>query len=154
MLKYTITKIERVQNARLRKKYHQKREELAEEHGLKSPTDEPEVWLFHGTRKFSPLDLINDKEGFDFRHADPSSLYAHTIKSGTTKNPVATYQMFLASVLVGKVHVCSADSKIVKPPSGFDSVGGDPSTHSSFSYIIYEFNRAYPSYLISYKDSS
>jgi hypothetical protein len=56
--------------------------------------------------------------------------------------------MFVAEVVVGNSHYCSANSSLIKPPSGYDSVSGN--TNNSDVFIVYDLDQAYPAYFITF----
>ena len=118
-----------------------------------------EKYLFHGTRGRDPAVIINDEEkGFDFRYARDGSMwgsgvyfavnasysdrYAYRKPGGTLK------QLLLAYVLTGKSYYSVSDGTLKMPPDGFDTVNGN--SMDSRVYIVYDHEKAYPAYLITY----
>jgi hypothetical protein len=69
--------------------------------------------------------------------------------------------MFLTRVLIGMAYDCASDRSIRKPPQRVAAANGVPSmdydsvsgqTGGSKVFIIYENCRAYPEYLVTFKD--
>ena len=157
-----IKKVERIQNVWLWEKYCFSKERM---HGQnKGIVNEKQ--LFHGTRSTAPEKIFKSRQGFDFRFcsrgmwgigtyfavkAKYSDNYAY--QSGNFK------QLILAKVLTGETHRCNPDSSLKKPPVKnhstetfvdelYDSVSGN--TNDSDIFIIYDHEKAYPEYLITY----
>jgi len=155
-----IVKIERVENKELYAEYVKVKRKIE----AKNNGDANEMLLKHGTRE-SPPEIIwksskatTGTEGFDFRYSGAGMFgrgsyfaedtsYSHTYKYTL---PTGEFQMFLASVAVGKIDQRqAADGRIAHPAAAKDSVRG-PITSSNQGIIVYELNRAYPKYLITY----
>jgi hypothetical protein len=130
-----------------------------------------EKLLFHGSRQTRPEQIYNSEKGFDFRFANQglwgegayfavnarySNAYAYVLPDGRQ-------QFFLALVLTGIIHTCDQDKSLKKPPlkdsdqvsknilftdERYDSVRGK--ADSSDIYVVYEHDKAYPAYLITY----
>ena len=125
-----------------------------------------EKLLFHGSRQTRPEQIYNSEKGFDFRfsnqglwgegayfavNAQYSDRYAYEPSSGRR-------QFFLARVLTGESYSCGEDRSLKKPPlkernkmftdERYDSVHGK--TGGSDIYVVYEHDKAYPAYLITY----
>ena len=165
-----ILKLERIQNQRLWDKYTLSKKQMIEK--TKGDTNEKE--LFHGTRGTPPKKIFKSEHGFDLRfssqgmwgegtyfavNAQYSDRYAYSL--GDSK------QMILAKVLTGETCRCPPDRNLKKPPikpsqprpdssSGevfederYDSVSGY--TNGSDIFVIYDHEKAYPAYLITYK---
>lgn len=164
LLNVRIIKLQRIQNKWLWNKYSHHREQMKEKNqGMVNEKD-----LFHGTRNVDPKDIYACEEGFDMRfsaqgmwgrgnyfavNASYSDRYAHRTTDG--------HQMFLAKVVVGATFACPrGDSRLTMPPKKqsnntslfegerYDSVLGY--TQGSEVYIIYDNQKAYPFYLITY----
>lgn len=161
-----IKRIERIQNNWLWKHY------CLCQSQLKSKNDgkDNEMWLFHGTRTTPPKSVYGSEKGFDFRFSRPgtcmwgngsyfaenasySNTYAFEFKTKTTSNK----QVFLARVLIGdSIHLHSDKSRDLRMPplkhcdksTRYDSVKG--TTSGSVVYVVYEHDKAYPAYLITY----
>ena len=124
-----------------------------------------EVLLWHGSRKTDPkLIYQGDKHAFDIRFANEgwwgygyyfaqnanySTNYAHRLANGQK-------QMFLCNVILGESVEMKPDNTLKIPPIKdqtnnlrYDSVKGDQ--YGQAIYIIYDNNRIYPTYLITYK---
>ena len=162
-----VVHVERIQNQWLWEKYHFSRQRMSEKYeGIINEKD-----LFHGTSSTPPEKIFKSEQGFDFRfcsrgmwgtgtyfamNASYSNNYAYT--TGTRK------QMILAKVLTGEACQCSPDSSLKKPPVKsrsklggsrntfedelYDSVKGH--TNGSDIFVIYDHEKAYPAYLITY----
>ena len=162
-----VVRVERIQNQWLWEKYHFSRQRMSEKYeGIINEKD-----LFHGTSITPPEKIFKSEQGFDFRfcsrgmwgtgtyfamNASYSNNYAYT--TGTRK------QMILAKVLTGETCQCSPDSSLKKPPVKsqsklggsrntfedelYDSVKGH--TNGSDIFVIYDHEKAYPAYLITY----
>ena len=167
-----IVKIERIQNPWLWTKYHQHRELIKKKNGGVAREEE----LFHGTRQTDPSMIYQGEEGFDMRfsaeglwgrgnyfavNASYSDKYSFHLKDVNGSYPgQRAHQMFLARVTVGDTHGCPQDRSLRMPPerpskSGgligierYDSVTGH--TNGSKVYIIYDNQKAYPFYLVTY----
>ena len=161
--KKKIQRIERIQNELLWSKYYDCTKRMHDHNdGVTN-----EMCLFHGTRALNPEDIYKGDAGFDMRFSNQGmwgngnyfavkasysdSGYAYRCADGCS-------QILMASVLTGHQHTCQPDSSLRKPAvrddSGpikrrYDSVSGD--TGGSKVFITYENDRAYPSYLITYK---
>eukprot|EP01112_Ceratiomyxa_fruticulosa_P020406 TRINITY_DN6931_c0_g1_i1.p1 TRINITY_DN6931_c0_g1~~TRINITY_DN6931_c0_g1_i1.p1 ORF type:complete len:172 (+),score=43.69 TRINITY_DN6931_c0_g1_i1:1-516(+) len=144
-----IVKIERVQNTWQWKHYTYMRENL--------PSGNPcvEKMLFHGTGQNSPALIHQGGDGFDMRHSKEgmwgrANYFAQnaSYSDAYAYNGSGFKQMFLARVAVGKNHHTAPDSKIIKPPEGYDNISGE--TNGSVVYMMYAPYRAYPEYLITY----
>jgi len=159
-----ILNIKRIQNKPLWMKYIQ-----CSQHMLQfNDSILGEQMLFHGSRTTDPKDIYNGDSSFDVRfssngmwgkgnyfavNASYSNSYAYHSKEGVKK-------MLVAWVLTGYSYFCPSHP-YTKPPlrcgggkGGFqrryDSVSGV--TGGSKVYITYENNRAYPAYLVTYRD--
>ena len=153
-----IKKLERIQIIPLWEKYAFFKQQMH----VKNKGETNEKLLFHGTRSTSPHDIIGAEKGFDFRfggncmwgpaayfavNASYSDSYAHK-----TEGPFK--QFLLARVLTGHSKELPANSNLRKPPpkedgSGdYDTVTGH--TNGSQVYMVYDHEKAYPAYLITY----
>jgi len=166
-----VAQVERIQNLWLWEKYCFSKQRMSEKY--RGITNEKE--LFHGTSSTPPEKIFRSEQGFDFRfcsrgmwgtgayfavNASYSNNYAYTI--------AARKQIILAKVLTGETIRCNPDSSLKKPPvksrsrsgSGrstfedelYDSVSGN--TNGSDIFVIYDHEKAYPAYLITYKTAS
>ena len=161
-----VVRVERIQNQWLWDRYVFAKQRMAEKNG----GEVNEKKLFHGTRKTLPEDVYASEHGFDFRFADKamwgkgtyfavnasySNNYAHQDAKSKQK------QLLLASVLTGDAFTSKPDGTLTKPPlkqlatdsmfkdERYDSVTG--TTGGSQIYVVYDHDKAYPSYLITYK---
>ena len=159
-----ITMLERIQNVWQWEKFEfAKQRMLAKNNGQVN-----ELKLFHGSRTTDPKEIYRSEQGFDFRYsshgmwgtgsyfavkASYSNHYCYTSNQGTKK-------MILARVLTGDAYRSKPDSTLKMPPlkacnstgefenERYDSVTGH--TNGSDIYVIYDHDKAYPAYLISY----
>ena len=164
-----ILKIERIQNIWLWERYAFCKERMLE----KNNGNISEKQLFHGTRETPPDQVYGSEHGFDFRYGGngmwgkgayfavnasySSNGYAHTL-------PDRSRQILLAFVLTGdSVEVSSGANSLSKPPakprgSGtlinelYDSVNGW--TGGTKIYVVYDHDKAYPAYLITFKPNT
>lgn len=127
--------------------------------------------LFHGSRQTRPEQIYKSEKGFDFRfanqglwgegayfavNAEYSDTYAHVLSDGSR-------QFFMALVLTGVSITWGEDRSLKKPPlkdsnqtgnstfadERYDSVRGK--TRGSYIYVVYDHDKAYPAYLITYR---
>ena len=157
-----ITSIKRIQNKWLWDRYSFAKQRMAGRNG--GITNE--ISLFHGTGTTPPEKVYKSEQGFDFRfstsgmwgtgtyfavNASYSDNYCYQLSHGK--------QMILASVLTGETYRCPPDGSLKKPPikprkhgsfedERYDSVSGH--TGGSDVFIIYDHEKAYPYYLITY----
>lgn len=164
-----ISKIEEVQNVPQLEKYNLEMAHMRQ----RNAGELNEKYLFHGTRFTSPKDVALSQKGFDFRYGNGANNmwgsgayfavnasysdknYAHRPDGSTTK------QLILARVLTGKSYSYGTHAKrdLTKPPylpgsstSGglqlYDTVNGE--TNGSTVYIVYDHDKSYPAYIITY----
>ena len=159
-----ITKLERIQNKWLWEKFVFAKQRMVE----KNKGQVMEMKLFHGTKNTRPKEIFKSEQGFDPRYSSQgmwgtgayfavnakySDDYSHI--SGSFK------QMILARVLTGDTYHCAPDSSLKMPPlkpclkvqgafenERYDSVSGH--TMGSDIFVIYDNEKAYPAYLITY----
>jgi len=161
-LNITITAIERIQNLQLWANYNYEKNKLVKIGRAQ------ELQLFHGTSETDPNEIYNGEYGFDIcfsrnglwgrgiyfaEDASYSADYAHKLDGGFQ-------QFFLVNVCVGDSITRAPDSSIIVPPKQnsssplatkrYDSVHGV--TAGTNVWIIYANSRAYPRWLITYKD--
>ena len=155
-----ILKIERIQNKFLYTKYDLCRKRMHE----KNNGQVNEKWLFHGSSRVSPEKIYESEHGFDFRHSDGSSLWgkgayfavnaSYSLRSYAYRSPQGYQQIFIAFVLTGDSIRMAKDPTLVTPPTkddgsgDYDSVNG--TTGSSQVYIVYDHDKCYPAYLITF----
>ena len=154
-----LKRIDRIQNKWLWRHYCLCRERIKS----KNRGMENEKWLFHGTRETKPEEVYNSEKGCDFRFSSSgmwgngsyfadkafySNDYRHQSSLGK--------QMFLVRVLTGDA-VELPPQKLKMPPLKnpttdktvrYDSVKGF--TKNTNIYIVYEHDKSYPAYLITY----
>lgn len=156
----TIQGIYKVYNEWLMERY-----KLAKRRMLcKYNNDIKEQILFHGTSKASPSKIIYSEFGFDFRHCSKGlwgigtyfATNADYSNSYSYKPAGKGYREILAAwVLTGESYRCEQDETLRKPPAkspdsdaSYDTVCGH--TAGSNVYIVYDHEKAYPSYIIRY----
>ena len=162
-----IQKIERIQNKPLWEKYSIESKHMRERNG---GDDVNELHLFHGSIKTDPRDIAMSPKGIDFRYssrdrklmwgtgayfavnASYSHNYAHSVQCNNGQK-----EIILALVLTGKSFNSEPNSQLTKPPqlpsspSGrelYDTVNGE--TGGSKVYIVYDHDKSYPAYIITY----
>lgn len=176
--KYTITRIERVQNQVLWHRFFSQRQAIALMRGEDGVN---ERLLFHGTSAVPPPVIFGGSEGFDPRlsvshgfygtgsyFAEKASYTDHGYAHRLGAEPSSPRQMFLAQVLCGTCHdFGTAHGRDLKRPPSVpgkehelcDSVKGGPHAPSggaseaakSVMHVVYTNSHAYPAYLITYK---
>jgi len=155
----TIFEIERIQNYRLWKSVHFNREKLEEVNG-KPPTI---TKLFHGTGSSDPTLIYDSPDGFSMNLSETGlwgrgtyfALNSSYSDAYASKNTHKLKQMFYCEVTTGESFF--SDPKVYQIPPfrdennkiRWDSVNGY--TRGCQVYIVYENQRAYPNYLITYK---
>lgn len=153
----TITKIERVQNIVLWSEFYR--------HGLflDQQRERNEKCLWHGTRTTDPSKIYGNPTGFDPRYSNvgmwgQGTYFAETASysDGYAFQNGDEKQIFYCRVLLGEFILCPPDNTLRLPPinqntqQNYDSVMGH--TQNTNVYIIYDNKKAYPSYLVTYKD--
>jgi len=164
----TILKIEKIINHRLKSLYDLELQHVKQKHNY-DPSIGYVKLLFHGTKIAHPSKIYNSEKGFMMQYAGDGmwgrGMYfaqnaSYSDRYSYTQNNIN--QMFLAEVIVGDSCFSTPDNTLILPPKkqvktsqvGFsdelyDSVYGK--TGGSRIYIVYDNNKAYPTYLISYK---
>ena len=154
-----VMKLERIQNQWLWGRYAFSMERLSE----KNHCVVHEEWLFHGTGSTSPediflwiwlwLQIVSSWLTVGCRCLFCSQCqllkYAYPCAQNQTK------KLLLVRVLTGETFHCKPDRSLKRPPmkplalfQHYDSVCGH--TNGSNIYIIYDHEKAYPAYLITY----
>ena len=172
LMKQTIPNVnmfylDRIQNRKLWDKYALEKKHMSERNGGDAQVHEK--LLFHGTRDTDPQTIIMSPKGIDFRcsRRDYQLLWGtgayFAVNASYSDNyyyvdqNLQVKQLLLVKVLTG--NSCSYGTKndpnLTKPPplsKGnpllYDTVNGF--TNGSCVYIVYDHDRAYPAYLISY----
>ena len=162
-----IVYLDRIQNMKMWDKYALEKKHMSERNGGDANVNE--MRLFHGTRDTDPLTIIQAVRGIDFRYSrrDYQLLWGtgayFAVNASYSNNycyvdqKYRVKQLLLVKVLTGKS--CSYGKKndpdLTKPPALsqgnpllYDTVNGF--TNGSYVYIVYDHDRAYPAYLISY----
>ena len=164
-----ILTLQRIQNQWLWEKYIFSKERIREQNnGIIN-----EKQLFHGTSETPPERIFKSRQGFDFRHSTWGrwgtgayfAVNASYSDANYAHHSAGTKQLILAKVLTGESYRSPPDSNLRKPPvkkshahsvmsSGtfidelYDSVCGR--TNGSDIFVIYDHEKAYPDYLITY----
>ena len=130
-----------------------------------------EKLLFHGTRHTDPQTIISSDKGFDFRYGSDDSFWG----KGTYFAVKASYcdsrfvyktkdgmkQVFVARVLTGRsIKLPKPDRTLKEPPKlphsdtdAYDSVNGSVENPTPTQvYVIYDHDKAYPAYLLTYRN--
>ena len=159
--------LDRIQNCKLWDKYALEKKHMSERNGGDARVNEK--LLFHGTRGTDPQTIIKSPKGIDFRYSrrDYQLLWGTGAYFAVNASYSDSYcyvdqnlqvqQLLLVKVLTG--NSCSYgttnDPSLTKPPplsQGnpllYDTVNGF--TKGSCVYIVYDHDKAYPAYLISY----
>ena len=172
--KAEMVQLERIQNQPLWEKFAIERKQMYK----RNNGEINEKHLFHGSRKVNPRDIVLSLTGVDFRYsrdqnlmwgtgayfavnASYSDTFAHQMRNNLK-------QMILVQVLTGKS--CSYgkthNKALTKPPqlprpslpsasAGpaplYDTVNGE--TNGSTVYVVYNHDKSYPAYIITYKSS-
>lgn len=152
-----ISKLERIQNEWLWKRYSFAKQRMIEKNGQDKLNERQ---LFHGTKSTTPDKIYQSEQGFDFRCSGETNMwgagtyfavnasYSNSYSYSLTQNDK---QMFLADVLTGVAYKCQPDPKLKKPPQNHDSVTGH--TNGSDIFVIYDLDQSYPEYLITYRST-
>ena len=168
----TVVKLERIQNKWLWGRYSFAKKRMS----IKNKVHVNEKHLFHGTRSTLPEKVYKSEKGVDFRHskeglwgmgsyfavnASYSDRYAYTARGGATGEK----QMFICKVLTGdSFNATGSDHTLRQPPlkpvsthgsfeeERYDSVNGY--TNGSYVYVVYDHEKVYPAYLVTYQDST
>ena len=163
-LRAQVVRVERIQNQWLWDRYVFAKQRMAEKNG--GEVNEKE--LFHGTRVTCPEKIYRSEQGFDFRYSAMglwgsgtyfavNASYSHGYAYAVREEGVVLHQMLLAYVLTGMSYNSPPDPTLRRPPvrqSGafedqlYDSVQGN--TGNSDVFMIYDHEKAYPAYLLTY----
>ena len=161
----SVVRLERIQNKWLWERYSFARKRMLKTN--KGHVNEKH--LFHGTRGTPPEKVFRSEKGVDFRfsreglwgtgsyfavNASYSDAYAYSTPGGINEK-----QMFICNVLTGDSYNAgtNTDSSLRQPPlkSGhnndevrYDSVKGY--TNGSNVYVVYDHEKVYPAYLVTY----
>jgi hypothetical protein len=172
LMKRTIPNVDmvylnRIQNRKLWDKYALEKKQMSERNGGDAQVNRK--LLFHGTRGTDPGTIIISPKGIDFRYSrrDYQLLWGtgayFAVNASYSDNycyvdqQLQVKQLLLVEVLTG--NSCSYgtrnDPSLTKPPpltQGnpflYDTVNGF--TNGSCVYVVYDHDKAYPAYLISY----
>ena len=161
-----IVRLERIQNKQLWDKYALEKKHMSERNGGVVN----ERHLFHGTRNTNPSTIVKSVRGIDFRYSrqdcvllwGTGAYFAVNASYSDAYSYVDTLQqvrqLLLVKVLTGNSHSYGhrANPTLTKPPPLlfgshllYDTVNGY--TNGSNVFVVYDHDRAYPAYLISYR---
>ena len=165
-----VVKLERIQNEWLWERYSFAKKQMSK----KNKGCVNEKHLFHGTRTTPPEKVFRSEKGVDFRfsrkglwgmgsyfavNASYSDRYAYNATAlGSNER-----QMLICKVLTGDSYNAEAktDESLRQPPlkpvpthgsfeeERYDSVKGN--TSGSYVYVVYDHEKMYPAYLVTYK---
>ncbi|CDW80444.1 UNKNOWN [Stylonychia lemnae] len=120
-------------------------------------------FLFHGTSKTEPSMIFQGEDGFDNRFSgnDNYGFGSYFSQNSQISHQYAytkgdkEYQIFVALVIVGETLKCSQKMKDLrlpplKPNSNIDRYDSIYDNTLS-NYIVYDNNKSYPGYLITYR---
>ena len=160
-----LLEIVRIQNLTLWRRYSFFRSLMSRKnHGQVN-----EKLLFHGSRATDPKTIISSEKGFDFRYGSDECLWGKgtyfAVKAQYCDGKFAfrtregTKQVFVARVLTGiSAHMPQPNRTLREPPKkphfttdNYDSVNGVAGSTPSQVYVIYDHDKAYPAYLLTYK---
>jgi len=165
-----LVSIDRIQNEFLWEKYCQHKERI----NRKGSERVNEMELFHGSSSTAPEEIYKSEEGFDMRFSRQgmwgqgnyfaeSAKYSYRYAYGDSVHSLlyrSEKKMFLAKVLTGDSYYSSSDQSLRMPPYKssissekirYDTVNGV--AHGSKIYITYSNDKAYPLYLISFRQN-
>ena len=157
-----IQAIDRIQNRHLWQKYVFFKDLLKKRMNGKCINEKE---LFHGTRLNSPDKIYESDKGFDFRFASEDSLWGQgiyfAVNASYSDRGYAYHlsggkkQLILAKVVTGESGYMSKQQKMSTPPlkpgetvERYDTV--QATTGGTEIYVVYDHEKAYPAYLISY----
>ncbi len=157
----TIQSISKVHNEWLMERYKLAKRRLLCKYNNKKIK---EYILFQGTSEVPPRKIINTEFGFDFRHCSAGlwgigayfAVNANFSNSYSYKPMGEGYREILAAwVLTGESYRCEQDKTLRRPPAkspdsdeSYDTVCGH--VGGSDVYVVYDHEKAYPSYIIRY----
>ncbi|XP_053199088.1 protein mono-ADP-ribosyltransferase PARP14-like [Scomber japonicus] len=159
----TVMKIERLQNAHLRRAYEVQKKHISEKNGQASGAGEK--LLYHGTTQDNCDSIM--KTGFNRRFAGQNAtayglgtyfaVHASYSAHPTYSKPATdgTQLMFVARVLTGIYTQGRSDMRVPpplndqQPHERYDSVVDKMDNPSM--YVVFHDNQAYPDYLITFK---
>lgn len=156
-----ISRIERIQNKFLYTKYDLCKRRMQHKNG--GVVNDKR--LFHGSSSTPPEKIYRSEHGFDFRLGNSGmwgrgayfAVKAGYSGQGYAYSSVHGKQIFMAFVLTGFSTTVASNSSLVVPPckednseDRYDSVNGKPGQGSSRIYAVYDHDKSYPAYLITF----
>ena len=161
-----LVEITRIQNLLLWKRYSFFKSLMSRKNGSDKVN---ERLLFHGTRATDPASIITSEKGFDFRFGSEDCLWGKgtyfAVKASYCDSRFAFHtprghrQVFVARVLTGRSVLLPKPNRALKAPprlpdsptDSYDSVNGVVENPlRSQVYVVYDHDKAYPAYLITY----
>lgn len=163
-----VIEITRVQNLMLWRRYCFFKSLMSRKNGSDQVN---EKLLFHGTRSTNPLQIVTSEKGFDFRYSTEDCLWGKGMYFAVRASycdtrfvyntPQGTKQVFLGLVLTGKSVFLSKPNRGLKAPPKLPSSRSQGDLYDSVNsfvknplhseiYVIYDHDKAYPAYLITY----
>ena len=162
-----IVGLDRVQNWPLWQKYTLEKKQMSK----RNVGEVNEKSLFHGSRKTKPKDIAFSLRGVDFRYSKKGMWGAGAYFAVNASYSDQTYahkpnskdrQLILVQVLTGKSYPYKGETNpdLIMPPElpaakndgeRYDTVNGE--TGGSTVYVVYDHDRSYPAYIITYRPS-
>ena len=155
-----VTKIRRIENIHLWKRFVTRKIAITELSRNRGQSNEIMAW--HGCRTLDPREIKTS--GVDFRFADVGlwgrgAYFAHNAQYSVayaSRSREHEKSFFLCRIALGK----SCDMKnapaaerqaLVTAPKGFDSVTGATGTPVSDVFIVYDIAQSYPEYQVFFR---
>ena len=161
-----LVAITRIQNLMLWRRYCFFKSLMSRKNGSDQVN---EKLLFHGSRTTDPKTIITSEKGFDFRYGSDDCWWGKgmyfAVRASYCDNrfafrtPQGNKQILVGRVLTGRsVFLPRPRRELKEPPKlpnsvaeSYDSVNGViPNPVKTEVYVIYDHDKAYPAYLITY----
>ncbi len=162
-----VVRVERIQNEWLWERYSfAKQRMMARNRG-----EVNEMELFHGTSSTPPIEVYKSDFGFDFRYCRPNGLLGTGSYFAQSAAYSDTYayttadqlrQVLVAKVLTGSsLYTSTVDYSLTMPPlkpsnssslfinEHYDTICSY--TRDSNIYVVYDHEKTYPAYVVSYR---
>jgi len=160
-----IVRIDKISNPKLRHNWEHELENVMNANDLPDIASNTRM-LFHGTGGTDPKFIYEDDKGFLINFASDEGLWGRGVYFAqdaiyshkyTYRTPANTRKMIIAQVITGDGINLDEDRNVRLPPlkedngkKRYDCVIG--MRHGTFIYVCYDNGRAYPTYLIEYKN--